>query len=162
VVAVYLGGTYWVADYYGISDLLPGRVLGWFLIYQVLAVIMYGSLFAAIGAACTDIKETQTLMLPVALLACLPLFFLRPVLEDPTSDLSAALSFIPFATPMLMTARQAMPAGVPTWQALLGVLGVLLTTAGCVYAAGRVFRVGMLLQGKGARFSDLARWIFRG
>ena len=32
----------------------------------------------------------------------------------------------------------------------------------CVYAAGRVFRVGILMQGKGVRLSDLVKWVVRG
>ena len=36
------------------------------------------------------------------------------------------------------------------------------TTVLCVYVAGRIFRVGILMQGKGASIRDLARWIVRG
>ena len=63
---------------------------------------------------------------------------------------------------MLMLARQAVPPGVPVWQPVVGVVIVLLTTVVCVWAAGRIFRVGILMQGKGARVGELARWVFRG
>ena len=48
---------------------LPPHLLAWFVVFQALAALMYGSLFIAIGAACTDMKETQNLMWPVMLLA---------------------------------------------------------------------------------------------
>jgi ABC-2 type transport system permease protein len=63
---------------------------------------------------------------------------------------------------MLMVARQAVPPGIPAWQPVLGVVLVLLTSVFCVYAAGRIFRLGILLQGKGASFGDLVRWVIRG
>ncbi len=63
---------------------------------------------------------------------------------------------------MLMLARVAVPPGIPIWQPALGVLGVLAATLACVYAAGRVFRVGLLMQGKAATPRDLMRWIFQG
>jgi ABC-type Na+ efflux pump permease subunit len=137
-------------------------VLVWFLVYQVLAVLMYGSLFIAVGAACTDMKETQTLLLPVVFLVCIPLLALEPVVREPNGPLAFWLSLVPFATPMLMVARDAAPPGIAWWQPVLGAVLVLGTTLACVYAAGRIFRVGLLMQGKGARMSDLVRWVVRG
>ncbi len=83
--------------------------------------LMYGSLFIAIGAACTDMKETQNLLWPVMLLATMPMFLLGSVLQEPNSPVVTGLSFFPFATPMLMIARLAMPPGMPWWQPVLGV-----------------------------------------
>jgi hypothetical protein len=39
---------------------------------------------------------------------------------------------------------------------------VLAATTLCVYAAGRIFRVGILVQGKGARLGQLLQWVVRG
>jgi ABC-2 type transport system permease protein len=162
VAVVYLTGTYVVAYQYGFTDFLSPYLLGWFLVFLVLAELMYGSLFIAIGAAANDMRETQSLLLPVMLVAILPVMLLGPVMMDSNGTLATSLSFIPTATPMLMIARIAVPPGAPWWQPLLGVLGVLTATLGCVWAAGRVFRVGILMSGKGARFGDLIKWVVRG
>jgi ABC-type Na+ efflux pump permease subunit len=162
LVAVYLGGAYWALSHFGYLEFLPLELIGWFLVFQALAVIMYGSLFIAIGAACTDTKETQSLVMPVMLLAVSPMFVMVNVIQEPNSTFAMWLSLFPFATPMLMVARLAVPPGIELWQPLLAVGLVLATTLLCVYVAGRIFRVGILLQGKGAKFSDMCRWVFRG
>src|SRR5262245_22497577 len=162
IAAVYIGGTYWAAHRYGMAEHAPVSLVLWFVLFQTLAALMYGSLFIAVGAACTDMRETQNMMWPVMLLASLPMFVLGNVLREPNSSVVAGMSFFPCATPMLMVARQAMPPGVPVWQPIVGAAGMLLTTLLCVWAAGRVFRVGILLMGKGASPAEMARWVFRG
>jgi ABC-2 type transport system permease protein len=162
MAAVYLGGAYWAVRHFGYAEYLTPELIAWFLVYQMLAVFMFGSLFTAVGAACSDMKEAQAMMMPVTLLIMLPMFVWVNVIQEPTSTFSTAASLFPPATPMLMTARQAVPPGIPVWQPLLGVVLVLATTLMCVYAAGRIFRVGILLQGKAPRFADLVRWVIRG
>jgi ABC-2 type transport system permease protein len=162
IAAVYLGGAYFSAHHFGFSEHAPPGLIVWFLLFQTLASLMYGSLFIAVGAACTDMKETQNLLWPVMLLATMPMFVLGNVIREPNSGVVTVFSFFPFATPMLMIARQAVPPGVSVWQPFAGIAGVLATTLFCVWAAGRIFRVGILLQGKGANFTEMARWVFRG
>jgi ABC-type Na+ efflux pump permease subunit len=162
LAAVYLGGAFLAAKHYQIAQYIPLDVLLWFVVFQVLAVVMYGSLFIAIGAACTDMRETQSLIWPVMLLACIPMFVWINVVKEPMSSFSVGISFFPFSTPMIMIARQAVPPGIPMWQPIAGVVVVLATTALCVYIAGRIFRVGILMQGKGANLGQLVKWVVRG
>jgi ABC-2 type transport system permease protein len=162
ILAVYLTGGYWAAQHFGYADDVSPSLLAWFIAFQALAVLMFGALFIAVGAACTDAKESQSMLLPVMMLVIVPMFLLGHVLTEPNSPLSTVASLIPFATPILMVTRMGVPPGVPLWQPVLGIFLVLLTTLASVYAAGRIFRVGLLMQGKGARFADLARWVVRG
>ncbi len=162
VTAVYLAGGLWAAYHFGFADMVSPRLLVWFFLFQALAGLMYGSLFIAVGAACSDMKETQNLLLPVMLVAMIPVFLMGNVVQEPNGPVATAASFFPFATPVLMMARLGIPPGVPLWQPLLGVVLVVLTTIACVWVAGRIFRVGILMQGKGARLAEMARWVLRG
>jgi len=162
IAGVYLGGAYWAAAHFGFAEYISVELLVWFLIFQTMADLMFGSLFIAVGAACTDMKETQNLLWPIMLLVCLPLFLLGNVMQEPNSPIVRGLSFFPFATPNLMIARLSIPPGIPWWEPVLGVVVVLISTILCVYAAGRIFRVGILMQGKGARIGQMLKWVLRG
>jgi ABC-2 type transport system permease protein len=162
ISAVYLGGAYWAAYHYGLSDLISGSLLAWFLVYQTLASLMFGALFIAVGAACTDMRETQNLLWPVMMLAVSPMFFLGPLMRSPESPLIVGMSYFPFATPSMMIARLGIPDGAKPWEPFVGAALMLLTTLLCVWVAGRIFRVGILLMGKGASLGQMAHWVFRG
>jgi ABC-type Na+ efflux pump permease subunit len=136
--------------------------IGWFVLFTVLGTLMYGSMFVAAGAAVTNLKEAQTMMMPVMMLVVLPMFLIGPMIQDPGGLLSTIGSMFPFSAPMVMTARIAIPPGVPVWQIAVAVVVTLLTTSVVVWGAGRVFRVGILMQGQGARIPDLIRWLIRG
>jgi ABC-2 type transport system permease protein len=162
LAALYLGGAYALAHHYDFTGLISPRVLAWFIAYLVVGVVMYGALFIAVGAACSDLRDTQTMLWPVMLIAMVPLFVWINVAREPTSTFASVASLIPTATPMLMMVRVAVPPGVGWWEPVLGLILMLITTVVFVYAAGRVFRVGLLMQGKGASFRDMARWVVQG
>ncbi len=162
MAVVYLIGGYVVADRYGFAAMFSPGLLVWFVLFQILALLIFGSLFIAIGAAAGDIKDTQTLLMPVMLIACLPFFALGPVMQDPNGKIAVICSFFPFATPMMLVARQSVPPGVPVVQMILGIILVLATTLFCIWSAGKIFRVGILMQGKGPKIRDLVQWVWKG
>jgi ABC-2 type transport system permease protein len=162
IISVYRAGGYAVLHHFGKTEMIHVAQIGWLLAFAVAAIVMFGSIFCAIGASCSEIKDAQSLMTPVMILVVLPMLFLQPVLESPSGTLATALSFFPPATPMIMIVRMAIPPGVPHWQPIVGMIGVLAFATLCVFAAGRIFRIGILLQGKPPRLADLLRWALRG
>jgi ABC-type Na+ efflux pump permease subunit len=162
VLAIYAGGGYALAAYNGWTDYIPIDLVRWFLLYQVLAVLLFSSLFMAVGAAVTQAKDAQALLLPIWLVICLPMFVWLPIVREPNGSVAMGMSFFPPATPMAMVLRLAGETVIPMWQ-ILGTLAVLVvSTAACVYAAGRIFRIGILWQGKTPHFTELMRWAWRG
>ena len=162
-VLLYIAGAFFTLQFLGHADLFPPvHVILWLVFFQTLAVLMYGALFIAIGAAVNDMQEAQSAMMPVMLLAVTPMFVWLHVVKEPDSTMSVALSLFPPATPMLMLLRLSGPSGVPLWQPILGSILVILSTIFCVYAAGRIFRIGILMQGEAASLRRMAGWVFRG
>ncbi len=162
LATIYFGGAYFAAVKQGMAGYITTASIVWFLFFTVVGTLMYGSMFVAAGAAVTNIKEAQTIIMPVMLLIVLPMSLLGNLIQDPSGVLATVFSFFPFSAPMVMTARISIPPGVPLWQAIVSAGVVLLTTTALVWAAGRIFRVGILLQGQGANYAQMARWIIRG
>jgi ABC-type Na+ efflux pump permease subunit len=124
-------------------------------------MLLYGSISIAVGAACNDLKDAQNLMLPVMLPLTMPMLLLTSIVEAPSSPLATAISLFPPATPIILLLRLGLQPTLPGWQIAVGVAGTLLTTAVCVWAAGRIFRIGLLLQGRSARLGEMLRWLVR-
>ena len=156
---IYLGAAYTLVWYFEVSDRVPVQLYFWFVFFLFMGLIIFGSIFSAIGAACNEIRDAQSLMTPVMLLVIIPMMCIAPIFDSPSSTFSRIISLFPPATPMLMFVRIAIPPGPEIWEI---VLAVILTTAfalACVWAAGRVFRIGILSQGQAPSFVKMMHWI---
>jgi len=160
--AFYTAGTLFMLGNMGMMGFVPVHLIPWFMLYLVLAILMMGSIMAAIGSACTDMKESQNLTLPAMLPIMVPMFVMMPVIKEPLSGFATTLSLIPPFTPLLMMLRQAVPGGVPAWQPLVGLIGLVLFTLFSVWVGSRIFRIAILLKGKTPSFGTLIKWAFKG
>jgi len=152
----------WAVHHYGVAQYVPFEVLPWFFVYLISAVFMVGALQAALGSACNDASEAQSLAFPAMLPVMIPMFVMMPVIMAPQSSFATSLSLFPLFTPFLMLLRQTSAVGVPVWQPWVGLVGIALTTVLFVWLGGRIFRVGLLMQGTPPKFGNIMRWAFRG
>ena len=147
-MAVYVIGGIFAVSRMGYVDYVPFDLLPWFFTYTVLSIILYGSVMAALGSACNDSKDAQSLQFPAMLPIILPMFLMMPVLKEPLGSFATTLSLIPPFTPFLMIVRQASPVTIPSWQPIVGLIGVILFALLTVWFGGKIFRTMILAQGK--------------
>jgi len=147
------------ADPAFIAAALPGPGQGaLFLALFLGGYFLYGGVYAALGAMCSTEEEAQQAQFPVVLLLVLPVLFLLPVMEDPGSTLAVVASLVPFFTPILLYARVGT-GDVPLWE-IVGALVLLYAAVLAVaWVAGRIYRVGMLMEGKRPTLPELWRWV---
>ncbi len=135
------------------SSTLDPAILGPTIISFVLGYLIYGALFLALGSLCETVQESQTLISPLLILLMIPLFMLVIAIENPSSQIMAVLSWVPFFTPFLLILR--LPNELPLWEisALIGLMA--LTTVIILWAAMKVYRAGAV---HGAGVDSVGRW----
>jgi len=142
--------------------LVPFALLPWFFVYLVASVLMLAAMGAGLGSACSTPQDAQSLAGFLIFPIVIPSMLTAAILQQPNGTLATVVSLIPPATPMLMLLRQAMPTPIPAWQPWVGLIGILLWTLAIVWGASRVFRIGILMQGKPPHIGEILRWALKG
>lgn len=133
--------------------LQPGNLLA-LMGFFGLGFLLYAAPYAIAGAIATDEGNFSILLGPVSVIQ-LGQFALAPaLLTGPDGPLAVALSLIPFTAPTFMFLRVVV--GNPGAVAV-AVTGTLLLTVAGVWAAAKVFRLGILLTGKKGTFAEILR-----
>jgi ABC-2 type transport system permease protein len=159
---LYILGGLMVLSGMAMFGLAPLNLLPWFFVYLIADVIILSALGVALGSACGSAQDAQQLAFLLFLPVVIPMLTLSPVMAQPNGAFATAMSFIPPFTPVLMLLRQAMPGGVPWWQPWLGLVGVAIFAYFAIWAAARIFRIGILSQGKAPKLAELTQWVVRG
>lgn len=132
-------------------------ILLMFLFYFVGGYLMYGSLFAAIGAAVDAETDTQQFMMPITIPLIFSFIALQIILDNPDSSLAFWCSIIPFTSPIVMMGR--IPFDPPTWQIALSMVFLIIGFIFTSWIAGRIYRVGILMYGQKVNYKTLWKWI---
>jgi ABC-type Na+ efflux pump permease subunit len=158
LLLVYIGLGLWALLTFAVAGLLDPMLFVYMLIFFVLAYIMIGSIMAAIGAAVNEMREAQTLIMPVTLVVMIPYMLWLPITRNPNSTFSVVVSMLPPVNCFTMMLRLTSSTPPPAWQVwasiALGIGGVFAA----VWFASKVFRVGLLMYGKPPSFGTLVRW----
>ena len=147
---------------FSLFGLIDTSLIFYLFLFFFIAFFTIGSLMMAIGAAVNELREAQSLMMPVTIMLMLPLFLWMPISRDPSSALSVATSFIPPINTFAMLLRLASTDPPPAWQVWLSIAVGVAFVYVAVWGASRIFRIGLLLTGKPPNFKTLFRWVRAG
>ena len=147
------------ADLGQITEFLPGiGALVLLLVYFVLGFFLYSSLFAAVGAMCSTEEEAQQAQFPIMMLLIVPFMLQMFSLQGDAFAWMDWAALFPFFSPILMFPR-AVSGAVPWWMIGLSLVFMVIAVGATAWVAGRIYRVGILMQGKRPTLRELARWI---
>ena len=159
VLALYIGIGVLMLSSFAMLGLLDPILIVYLVIFFLITYFLFASVFGAIGAAVTEMREAQALVTPVMLLLMVPWLLAAPVARDPNSTLALALSFIPPVNTLAMMIRMASTSPPPFWQVWLSIGVGLAAACAVTWAASKIFRVGLLMYGKPPNFATLVRWV---
>jgi ABC-2 type transport system permease protein len=128
-----------------------------FAIYFLLGYLMYAAFILALGSVCNTIKEAQNYMGMIVMTMMVPLMTMPFIPKDPNGTLARVLSWIPFYTPFTMMNR--VNANPPLFDVFGTMLLLLISTAGALFMAGKIFRIGILRTGQPPKIVEMLRWI---
>jgi len=164
LVSLVMLGMYGIAGLVGltmlaVTDLVDVPTILLFIIWFLLGYFMCAAMMAAVGSAVSDLREAQTLVSPVMLLMMMPMMLWLPISENPTGILATVTSFVPPIGPFVMVLRTTGAVeGIPGWQIGAALLVNALGAVGLVWLGARIFRIGILMQGKPPTPIELLRW----
>src|SRR5690606_12702556 len=123
-----------------------------------ISYLVLGSLMMAIGSAVNEIREAQSMMMPIVLLLVVPWLLWMPISRAPDSALSVTLSFLPPINSFAMLLRMASVSPPPAWQVWLSIAIGAASVVAALWFTAKVFRIGLLMHGKPPNLMTLLRW----
>lgn len=125
------------------------------LLYFFCGLLIYGSIFLAIGSMANSLADAQALLGPAMLILMLPNVLISAIMRDPNGELASLISWVPFYTPFFMMLRIAShPPELQLWGT--AVLAIT-TTIFLIWWTGRVFARHVLTTERPPSLTALAR-----
>lgn len=144
-----------------VSEIMPNISIGLalaFIFYFLGGYFIYSTLYAAVGSAVDQESDAQQLSLTITLPIILPILIIGNIISNPDGPLAVVSSIFPFFSPIIMIVRIAST-DVPAWQIITSVVLLLVTFWGCVLAASKIYRIGILVYGKKPSLSEIVKWV---
>jgi ABC-2 type transport system permease protein len=149
-----------IAFQFGVSILDPGHA-ALLVVYFVLGYLFYAAVFIGAGSPLNTEQEAQQITSYLVIVLMIPLVMALPAMKDPDALWIKVLTYIPFLTPTMMALR--IPIQMPSLPEILASIVLMVVSIYfAMVAAGRIFRIGILLTGKSPKLAEILRWVRTG
>ena len=143
-----------------VSFAMFGLFNPWLLVYLVIffliAYFVIGAMMLTVGGVVNDMREAQSMMMPIMLLIMTPWIFWLPISREPNSTFSTIISFIPPVNTFTMLLRMTSNTPPPWWQVWMSIaIGIASVVGGAVVRGeGVPDRPADVRQAAGLRHDD--------
>jgi ABC-2 type transport system permease protein len=159
VIGIWGAIGYFGARYQDMAHLISARDIFIAVLYFVPTFLMFGALLAGVGSAFNSLKEAQTMTFPLSIAVIIPMMLWFQLAQNPDSVFATTLSFIPPLIPFVMILRISADPGTPVWQIAASLIELWVVALVCIWAAAKIFRIGLLMHGQPPSFKQLTRWV---
>jgi ABC-2 type transport system permease protein len=135
---------------------VPWPLLLTIALYFLPSYALIAGMMIAVGSAVTELRQGQQIVGVFNLLFTLPYFFVIVFFTAPDSTLSTILTLFPTTSFITITMRWGMTT-IPVWQLIVSWLLLAASSVLMVWAAARIFRVGMLRYGQRLTFKGMVQ-----
>lgn len=143
------------------SGSLPSLTIDQILViagFFVLGYLFYSTMYAAVGATVSSEQDSQQAQMPITMFLVVGMVSMTAITGDPRGSTSAAMTLVPFWSPMLMPLRYLL-GGATGGEVGLSLAILVVSSALVARAAAKIYRVGILMYGKRPGLGELVRWL---
>jgi ABC-2 type transport system permease protein len=128
------------------------------LVYFVLGFLFYTAVFVGIGSIVSTEQEAQQITSYLSLMLVLPIAVSASAISNPNSVFVQVLSYIPLTIPAIMLLKINV-VNVSTFEIFSTILIMIVSIYLTIFAASKIFRIGILSYGKKPGIKELISWI---
>lgn len=126
---------------------IPWTYLGLMALFFFPAYTLLSAIMIAIGSSVTELQQGQQVAGLLNLLFMLPIFLLILIFENPAHPVVVFFTLFPTTSFLTISLRWGLGT-VPWWQIGISWASLVATAMLMLWAAARIFRVGMLRYGQ--------------
>ena len=154
LIAVFVTNNADELSFGSLSEYLTPQLYILAFVYFVLGFITVISIYAAFGSMAETQQHYNQLVSGVSIVLSLPFVAITPVALSPDSTFSVVMSMIPIFSSSLMPVR-IIAGDVPVWQVIASLALLIGTGYLIIKASARIYRNGIMQQGKDLKFKDI-------
>jgi len=143
-----------------LPSLLSADMLGYLILFFLLAFFLYSGLYAVCGALAEDEQSYGQLQIPFIIPLVVPMVMISYLVMNPEAPVTVFLSFFPLTAPMTMFVRIIVsPPGM--LHIIICVAIMLVTITAVAIGSGKIFRLAILRTGKSLKLKDGLKLLFQ-
>jgi len=135
---------------------IPVRLIAFGAVYFILGYLIFGTLFAIIGALTPTFREGQQIAFFIVPAGGIPLVFAPFFANNPDHPVTYFLTFFPITTPVSSVIRIGV-GNISFWELGLSITLLLISVAVLLFLGAKVFRTFLLMYGKKASLREIIR-----